>query len=404
MTTRTIRSLGVEDKGRAYFFRYEEGPPPADHFRLDTLYTGISAGTELTFFHGTNPYLHSRWDDEFGLFRPGEPSAHYPIPFMGYMEVGRVTESRAQGIKEGDLVAMAYGHKSGHTADALHEFYVPLPHDLDPILGIYVAQMGPICANGILHAAAEMVGYDVRTLGDGVRGRNVLVLGAGVVGQLTALFARRCGAANVVLTNRTQARLDAAEAMGTKTLNETEVEPWRYCKEQWHHGRNDRGADIVFQCRAEPASLQMALQCLRPQGTVIDLAFYQGGAETVRLGEEFHHNGLTIRCAQIGRVPRGLSHSWNRYRLAQETIDLLRAFSLEIRDHLITDIVSYDNGPAFMTRLAQQYQPQVLQAVLALPPDGTASKTLAVAQPEEEPLLFPSEVLRMDKVRDLASA
>lgn len=404
MTTRTIRSLGVEDKGRAYFFRYEEGAAPANHFRLDTLYTGISAGTELTFLAGTNPYLHSRWDEAFGLFHQDQPSTKYPIPFMGYMEVGRVTESRAQAIKEGDLMAMAYGHKSGHTADALHEFYVPLPHDIDPILGIYVAQMGPICANGILHAAAEMVGADVRHLDDGVRGRNVLVLGAGVVGQLTALFARHCGAANVVLTNRAQSRLDAAQAMGTKTLNETEIEPWRYCKEQWHHGRNDRGADLVFQCRAEPASLQMALQCLRPQGAVIDLAFYQGGAEAVRLGEEFHHNGLTIRCAQIGRVPRGLSHTWSRHRLAQETIDLLRTFSLEICDHLITDIIPYDNGPAFMTRMAQKYQPQVLQAVLALPPDGTASKALAVAQPEEEPIRFASDVLRMDKVRELASA
>ncbi|MCE7986158.1 MAG: hypothetical protein DYG89_33695 [Caldilinea sp. CFX5] len=404
MSTRMIRSLGVEDKGRAYFFSYEEGPPPANHFRLDTLYTGISTGTELTFFHGTNPYLHARWDEEFGLFHQGEPSAHYPIPFMGYMEVGRVTESRAQAIKEGELVAMAYGHKSGHTADALHEFYIPLPHDLDPILGIYVAQMGPICANGILHAAAEMVGYDVRNLGDGVRGRNVLVLGAGVVGQLTALFARHCGAANVVLTNRTPQRLAAAEAMGTNTLNETEIEPWRYCKEQWHHGRNDRGADLVFQCRAEPASLQMALRCLRPQGAVIDLAFYQGGAEAVRLGEEFHHNGLTIRCAQIGRVPRGLGHLWNRQRLAIETIDLLRTFTLEICDHLITDIVPYDNGPAFMTRMAQSYQPQVLQAVLALPPDRTANKALAAAQPQDQPALFQSETLRIHSVREVVHA
>ncbi len=404
MTTRTIRSLGVEDKGRAYFFSYEEGAPPANHFRLDTLYTGISTGTELTFFHGTNPYLHSRWDDEFGLFRQGEPSAHYPVPFMGYMEVGRVTESRAQALQEGDLVAMAYGHKSGHTVDALHEFYVPLPHDLDPILGIYVAQMGPICANGLLHAAAEMVGYDVRHLGDGVRGRNVLILGAGVVGQLTALFARHCGAANVVLTNRTPQRLAAAEAMGTKTLNETAIEPWRYCKEQWHHSRHDRGADIVFQCRAEPASLQMALQCLRPQGAVIDLAFYQGAAEAVRLGEEFHHNGLTIRCAQIGRVPRGLNHTWSRHRLAQETIDLLRTFSLEIGDQLITDIVPYDNGPAFMARLAQKYQPQVLQAVLALPPDRTTNQGHVAAQPEEQPAPLPSETRRMTSVREVVHA
>ena len=33
---------------------------------------------------------------------------------------------------------MAYGHKSGHTADVRSEFFVPLPADLDPLLGIYV--------------------------------------------------------------------------------------------------------------------------------------------------------------------------------------------------------------------------------------------------------------------------
>lgn len=396
MSTRTIHSLGVENRGRAYFFSYEEGPPPADHFRLDTLYTGISAGTELTFLHGTNPYLHARWDDEYGLFHQDEPSARYPLPFMGYMEVGRVTESRAYSVKEGDIIAMTYGHKSGHTADARHEFYIQMPRDLDPILGIYVGQMGPICANGILHAAAELVGYDVRHLGDGVRGRNVLVIGAGVVGQLTALFARHCGAANVVITNRTTPRLVAAEAMGLTTLNETEIEPWRYCKEQWHHGSHDRGADLVFQCRAEPASLQMALRSLRPQGAVIDLAFYQQGAEAVRLGEEFHHNGLTVRCAQIGRVPRGLGHTWNRHRLAQETIALLHADGPQIRQHLITDVVAYEEGPAFLARLAAEYQPQVLQAVLALRPARSSGKERtavnlastgsAIVRPEAEPV------------------
>lgn len=376
MSTRTIRSLGIEDKGHASFFSYEEGAPPPNHFRLDTLYTGISAGTELTFLHGTNPYLHARWDDEFGLFHQGEPSAHYPVPFMGYMEVGRVTESRAAGVKEGDLMAMAYGHKSGHTADARHEFYVPLPSDIDPILGIYVGQMGPICANGILHAAAELIGYDVRHLGDGVRGRNVLVIGAGVVGQLTALFARHCGAAHVVITNRTRPRLEAAAAMGLDTLNETAIEPAHFCKERWHHGRDDRGADLVFQCRAEPASLQMALRCLRPQGAVIDLAFYQAGAEAVRLGEEFHHNGLTIRCAQIGRVPRGLGHAWNRQRLAYETLDLLRAYGAQIREQIITNVVAYDEGPTVLAQLAVAYQPQILQVVLALRPDHAQQEQL----------------------------
>ena len=70
----------------------------------------------------------------------------------------------------------------------------------------------------------------------------------------------------------------------------------------------DRGADVVFQCRGQASALATALRILRPQGTVIDLAFYPGGCDEVRLGEEFHHNGLSVRCAQIGRVPRGTGH------------------------------------------------------------------------------------------------
>jgi threonine dehydrogenase-like Zn-dependent dehydrogenase len=372
--TRTIRSLGVECEGQAYFFSYEEGPPPPDHFRLDTLYTGISAGTELTFFHGTNPYLHATWDSEFGLFHDGEPGTRYPVPFLGYMEVGQVTESRTHAVKEGDIVAMTYGHKSGHTVNALHEFFVPLPADLDPILGIYVAQMGPICANGLLHAAVDLVGRDVRHLGDGVRGRNVAVMGAGVVGLLTALFAQTCGAAEVVIFNRTQPRLRAAAMFGLTSVCEAEIDASRYCKDRWSYGPQDRGADVVFQTKPDAASLQTALRCLRPQGTVIDLAFYQGGAKEVRLGEEFHHNCLNIRCAQISHIPRGLAHVWTRRRLAQETVELLRTYGFGLREHVITDIIPFDKAPAFLAQLAASYQPQVIQAVLAGP--GQAAPAL----------------------------
>src|SRR5581483_8004976 len=119
-------------------------------------------------------------------------------------------------------------------------------------------------------------------------------------------------------------------------LDEREAEAWRWCKERWRHGPGDCGADVVFQCRARAASLQTALRSLRPRGTVVDLAFYQAGAAEVLLGEEFHHNGLTIRCAQIGRVPRGLDRRWDRRRLALETIDLLRAHGPAVRAHLIT--------------------------------------------------------------------
>jgi NADPH:quinone reductase-like Zn-dependent oxidoreductase len=382
--TRTIRSLGVESEGHAYIFSYEEGPPPPDHFRIATLYTGISSGTELTFFRGTNPYLHATWDPEFGIFRAGEPSAHFPMPFLGYMEVGAVIESRTPNVSEGQVVAMVYGHKTGHTANAVQEFYVTLPPDLDPILGIFVAQMGPICANGLLHAAAEQMGRQVRDLGDGVRGRNVVVMGAGVVGLLTALFAKQHGAAEVVMVNSGGPRLEAAAALGLTCFDDSQSELWRFCKERWHHGPNDRGADLIFQCRANPASLASSLRSLRPLGTVIDMAFYQGGAPEVRLGEEFHHNGLTIRCAQINNVPAGLDRIWTRRRLSQATVELLQQYGQLVRDHIITDVVPFDEAPDFLGYMAAAYRPQVIQAVIEVPfhlDASTSAQMMARPQP-----------------------
>ena len=328
--------------------------------RLETLYTGFSAGTELTFFKGSNPYLHSRWDGERGLFVPGEAGMHYPVPFMGYMEVARVTESRSAAFQPGEVVATTYAHKSGHTANPFHDMLVKLPPDLDPILGIYVAQMGPIAANGILHADAEIFGAHVPALGVGVSGRPILVIGAGVVGLLTALFALRSGAAEVVIADPSPFRRAKAEALGLEAV--TENAALAIAKERWQHGGADRGADFVFQTRAHDGSLQTALRALRPQGTVIDLAFYQGGAEAVRLGEEFHHNGLSIRCAQIGRVPRGLGFAWDRRRLALETIDLLDDFGDELQEHVITHVVPMDEGPAFLKTLVET-RPDFLQIV-----------------------------------------
>jgi hypothetical protein len=121
---------------------------------------------------------------------------------------------------------------------------VPLPQDLDPLLGIYVAHMGPICANGLLHAAADLCGPDVRSLGDGVRGRRVVVVGGGVVALLTALLTRRHGAASVVVLDPTPGRRAVAEALGLESLDpEGPHDAAASLKARWRHAPGDRGAD-----------------------------------------------------------------------------------------------------------------------------------------------------------------
>lgn len=340
--------------------------PPADGpVGLRTLYSGISAGTELTFLTGTNPALHRALDPELGLFRTDRPGTGYPVTRLGYMEVARVVDPAPDGTgpSAGTLVAATYGHRTGYRLDPLRERLVVLPADLDPVLGVFVAHMGPICANGLLHAAAEACGTDVRDLGDGVRGRRVVVVGGGVVGLLTGLFARRHGAEEVVVLDPTPPRRAAADALGLEGLDPERGDPAVALKTRWRRGPGDRGADLVFQCRGRAGALATALRLLRPQGTVIDLAFYNDDLAGVELGAEFHHNGLTLRCAQIGRVPRGTAHLWDRERLSAATVDLLAVDGPAVREHLVTDVVPLAEGPGLLAGLAA-HRRHTLQAVL----------------------------------------
>ena len=205
------------------------------------------------------------------------------------------------------------------------------------------------------------------------------MVGAGVVGLLTGLFARHHGAAEVAVADPTPERLAAAESLGLTPVDTggtakagaparraaaATAQAWRWCKERWVHGPADRGADVVFQCRGQSGALAEALRALRPQGVVIDLAFYQGGADDLRLGEEFHHNGLTVRCAQISRVPRGLDDRWDRARLSHETVALLAEHGDLVRKALVTDVVPIADAPAVIADLAARRR-HALQVVFA---------------------------------------
>ena len=75
---------------------YEARPLGAGEVRLKTRFSGISAGTELTAYRGSNPYLHKRWDEDRRLFVAGDkPQFEYPVSGWGYEEVGEVTEVAA---------------------------------------------------------------------------------------------------------------------------------------------------------------------------------------------------------------------------------------------------------------------------------------------------------------------
>ena len=367
MTERSVRSIAVLAPGRTVVMDDLEPEPGPGQAWVTTEWSGISAGTEVALVRGTDPQHRLGWDPDLRSFGVG-PLAGYPKRSIGYMEVGRVTESRTDGMAVGSRVAMAYGHRTGICADPARTTVIPVPDDLDPVLGIYLAQMGPICVNGLLHAAAALEGPQA-AVDAGVRDRHVLVMGAGVIGLLSALLAVRHGAAAVCVAEPSAERRAVAEALGIVAVDDADGRAWLAIKQRWRHGPGDAGADVVLQCRGHDVALATALKALRPQGVVIDLGFYQAGASAVRLGEEFHHNGLALVCAQIGRVPRGMSADWPRSALAAVTLDLLRERGADVRTHMVTAVVPFEDGPRLLTDMAERrLASPPLQAVLRLGP------------------------------------
>jgi NADPH:quinone reductase-like Zn-dependent oxidoreductase len=357
-----VYSVGFRKPFEVELFHYDEGELPDGQFRIRTLFAGISAGTELTHFTGTNPYMNARWDDDLKLFMQ-DGHSEYPMMFTGYMQVGRVVASRTDAAREGQVVGMTYGHKSGHTCDLMREVFFPLPDDLEPILGIYAAQMGPICANGILHADEEELGAAVPWLGAGLRDKNVVVLGTGVIGMLTGMMALDAGAREVAIVGRNPHRLGIAAELGMIPVNNRETDPGEWAKGRWKTDWLDRGADFAFQCSGSDELLHHAFRCLRPQCAVVDLGFYQGGSPNLSLGHEFHHNGLRHLCAQIFRVPKRLRGAWDRGRLAAETIRFLQRQGDAVREHLITDVIPYSQAQRAYDLLAGP-SPRAMQVVL----------------------------------------
>jgi threonine dehydrogenase-like Zn-dependent dehydrogenase len=159
---------------------------PPGHLRVRTRYSGISAGTELTAYRGTNPYLTRTWDAEARLFRDGSAGIAYPVAGWGYSEVGEVTEvspelSGTPGLPApGDLVWGIWGHRSEGVVPAERMIGHTLPAGLDPLAGAF-ARVGAIAYNAVL-------------AGDIHVGEDVAVFGQGVIGLLTTRLAQLNGA------------------------------------------------------------------------------------------------------------------------------------------------------------------------------------------------------------------
>lgn len=321
-------------------------PEPADgEVLISTIYSGISAGTELTAFTGTNPYLHKRWDPGRRLFVDGEATFPYPLRGWGYEEVGWVT-SVGPSV-DADLIGRLVWGIWGHCAAAvLPETTVRqqlLPAETPPVAGVF-ARPGAVALNALLDADPRL---------DEI----LVVFGQGVIGLLLTALASAAGA-HVIAVDPVAERLALSERFGAAVV----ISDPTTAAEQVRDLTANRGAPVAVDVSGNAAALHEAIRTVGLNGTVVASGFYQGAMSSVRLGEEFHHNRVRLISSQIGGVDPALSSRWDRNQLHQDVMARISDRRLDPTPLVSHEIPAAQCQSAF--DLLTSGDPRVLQVVL----------------------------------------
>lgn len=314
--------------------------------RLATWYSGISAGTELTAYRGSNPYLSKTWNPDARMFTDGDPTFAYPVAGWGYSEVGQVVEVAGDvtSLKPGDVVHGIWGHRSEAVLRADLLAHRVMPPDVDPVAGTF-ARVGSIALNAVLAGEVRL-------------GEQVAVFGQGVIGLLATRLAVLSGA-TVAAIDALPTRLEVARRMGATHVVAADAPGGAGAVVRELTGG---GVDSALEISGSDRALHEAIRSVLIEGIVVASGFYQGGAANVRLGEEFHHNRVRIVSSQISGTPVPLGKRWDQPRLVAVFMSQVASGAVDVAP-LITDVVdAREVGSAF--KRLDEGDPRVLQAIL----------------------------------------
>ena len=285
-------------------------PGPAEVL-VRTLFSGVSRGTETLVFRGGVPV------SQYAVMRAPFQAGDFPGPVKyGYLNVGVVEHGPSELL--GRNVFCLYPHQTRYVVPATAVALVP--DDVPPSRAVLA---------GTVETAVNVLWDAAPLLGD-----RITVVGAGMVGCCIARLLARFPGVDVTLVDTEPARARIAAALGVGFALPSAA-------------AGDR--DLVIHASASGAGLQLSLDLLAVEGTVIDVSWYGDSEVSLSLGAAFHSRRLSIRASQVGMVApaRRAGRSFtDRLALA---LEMLRDNAFDV---LISGESRFDQLPEMMAELA----------------------------------------------------
>ncbi len=296
--------------------------PAVTPLTIQTLFTGLSRGTERLVFEGKLP--QSEWQRMRAPHQEGE----FPFPVKyGYSAVG-IVQSGPHALA-GQTVFGLFPHQD--RVCAREDDVIPLPSNIPPRRAILGANM-ETALNGVWDAGATA-------------GHKVLIIGSGVVGALLAAILSRMPGVRPALVDIRPERAELAQALGAEFFAPDEA---------------PGGADIVFHTSASECGLRLALQCAAFEGRIVEMSWYGDRSISLPLGEAFHSQRLQLISSQVGHVAPSHRATWSHRDRLKAAIALLDDPRL---DALVTEEIAFDDMPTELPRLLAPDAPGLATAI-----------------------------------------
>ncbi|MEE2638219.1 MAG: zinc-binding alcohol dehydrogenase [Acidobacteriota bacterium] len=305
------RQFWVQAPGRGAIVETRLSPRHPHEVLVETLFTGVSRGTEALVFRGQVP------PSQVAVMRAPFQEGEFPGPVKyGYSNVGVVADGPAALV--GRIVFCLFPHQDHYTVPA--EAVTLVPEQVPPERAVLAAN---------LETAVNVV-WDAKPL----VGDRIIVIGGGVVGILCAWLCHAIPGTVVTLIDLNPARASVADTLGLSFKTESPT---------------DGSADLVIHASGAGSGLVSALSAVGVEGTIVEASWYGTKSVSLPLGEAFHSRRLTVRSSQVGRLDPSRAARWTHARRLALALRLLGDARL---DALITGESRFEELPAVMPRLS----------------------------------------------------
>jgi threonine dehydrogenase-like Zn-dependent dehydrogenase len=319
------RAFWVVEPGRGEIRPAAVPRPRTGEVLVRATYSGVSRGTETIVFRGAVP------EDQHAVMRAPHQEGDFPAPVKyGYLGVGVVEEGPPELV--GRTVFCLHPHQTAYVVPV--ESVVVVPDDV-PARRAVLAGTVETAVNALWDAAPRV-------------GDRVAVVGAGMVGCCVARLLAGIPGCRVTLVDVDPTRADVAGRLGAGFARPDDV-------------AGSRGdLDLVVHTSATGAGLQLSLDLLAPEATVLDLSWYGDADVRLSLGGAFHAGRLALRASQVATVsPARSARRTSADRLAL-ALDLLRDPAFDV---LVTGESRFEELPVVMARLAAGSLPALCHTI-----------------------------------------